>query len=94
VPDLAARAHTSPRTFARRFREATGTTPHRWLLDQRLQLAERLLESTDLTVDAVAVRAGFGSADTLRHHFAARRGVGPLTHRHTFRVDPAATAGG
>lgn len=94
VPDLAARAHMSPRTFARRFREATGTTPHRWLLDQRLQLAERLLESTDLTVDAVADRAGFGSADTLRHHFAARRSVGPLTHRRTFRADPAATAGG
>jgi len=86
VPDLAARAHMSPRTFARRFREATGTTPHRWLLDQRLQLAERLLESTDLTVDAVANRAGFGSADTLRHHFSARRGVGPLTHRRTFRL--------
>jgi transcriptional regulator GlxA family with amidase domain len=85
VPDLAARAHMSPRTFARRFRTATGTTPHRWLLDQRLQLAERLLETTDLTVDAVAGRAGFGSADTLRHHFAARRGVGPLTHRRTFR---------
>jgi transcriptional regulator GlxA family with amidase domain len=88
VPDLAARAHMSPRTFARRFRAVTGTTPHRWLLDQRLQLAERLLESTDLTVEAVAGRAGFGSADTLRHHFAARRGVGPLTHRRTFRSDP------
>lgn len=90
VPDLAARAHMSPRTFARRFREVTGTTPHRWLLDQRLQLAERLLEDTDLTVDTVADRAGFGSSDTLRHHFAARRGVGPLTHRRTFRADPAA----
>jgi transcriptional regulator GlxA family with amidase domain len=87
VPDLAARAHMSPRTFARRFREATGTTPHRWLLDQRLQLAERLLENTDLTIEAVATRAGFGSADTLRHHFAARRGVGPLTHRRTFRTE-------
>src|SRR5207248_5242237 len=91
MPDVAARAHMSARTFARRFRTATGTTPHRWLLDQRLQLAERLLETTDLTVDAVAGRAGFGSADTLRHHFAARRGVGPLTHRRTFRTDPAAT---
>jgi transcriptional regulator GlxA family with amidase domain len=88
VPDLAAQALMSPRTFARRFREATGTTPSRWLLDQRLQRAEELLERTDLPVEAVAVRAGFGSADTLRHHFAARRGVGPTTHRRTFKADP------
>lgn len=85
VAELAARALMSPRTFARRFRQATGTTPNRWLLDQRLQRAEELLERTDLPVDAVAARAGFGSADTLRHHFAARRGVGPTTHRRTFR---------
>jgi len=88
VPTLAARALMSPRTFARRFTAATGTTPHRWLLDQRLQLAEELLERTDLLVDTVATRAGFGSADALRHHFAARRGVGPTTHRRTFRSDP------
>ncbi|MFJ9968774.1 helix-turn-helix domain-containing protein [Streptomyces avermitilis] len=85
VEVLAARAAMSPRTFARRFKAATGTTAHRWLLDQRLQLAEELLERTNLSVDAVAGRAGFGSADTLRHHFAVRRGVGPATHRRTFR---------
>lgn len=83
---LARRAHLSPRTFARRFRAVTGSTPHRWLLDQRLQRAEELLERTDLTVDAVAGRAGFGSADTLRHHFAVRRGVGPAEHRRAFSV--------
>ncbi|WP_433338862.1 helix-turn-helix domain-containing protein [Spirillospora sp. CA-294931] len=88
VDVLAARAHLSSRTFARRFKDATGTTPHRWLLDQRLQRAEELLESTELPVDAIAARAGFGSADTLRHHFAARRGVTPIAHRRTFR--PAA----
>jgi transcriptional regulator GlxA family with amidase domain len=85
VDALAARAAMSPRTFARRFRALTGTTPHRWLTEARLRLAEQLLEGTDLTVAAVATRAGFGSADALRHHFAARRGVAPATHRHTFR---------
>jgi transcriptional regulator GlxA family with amidase domain len=85
VPALATRAVMSPRTFARRFAALTGTTPHRWLLDQRLRRAEELLESTDLTVDAVAARAGFGSADTLRHHFAIRRGVSPAAHRRAFR---------
>jgi transcriptional regulator GlxA family with amidase domain len=84
VPTLAARAHMSARTFARRFKETTGATPHRWLLDQRLQHAEHLLETTDLAVDTVAARAGFGSGDTLRHHFAARRGVNPHTYRRTF----------
>nr|WP_155357087.1 helix-turn-helix domain-containing protein [Acrocarpospora macrocephala] len=87
VETLAARALTSPRTFARRFKAATGTTPLRWLLDQRLQRAEELLESTDLPMDAVAARAGFGSADALRHHFTARRGVTPGTHRRTFRSE-------
>lgn len=86
VDALAARAAMSPRTFARRFKAVTGTTAHRWLLDQRLQLAEELLERTDLSVDAVAGRAGFGSADTLRHHFAARRGIAPAAHRRTFRT--------
>jgi transcriptional regulator GlxA family with amidase domain len=84
VPALAAQAHMSPRTFARRFKETTGATPHRWLSDQRLQHAEHLLETTDLPVDTVAARAGFGSGDTLRHHFAARRGVSPHTYRRAF----------
>uniref|UniRef100_UPI0015EE8219 GlxA family transcriptional regulator n=1 Tax=Streptomyces albidus (ex Kaewkla and Franco 2022) TaxID=722709 RepID=UPI0015EE8219 len=93
VEDLAVRASMSPRTFARRFKAATGTTPHRWLLDQRLQRAEELLESTLLPVEAVAARSGFGSADILRHHFAARRGVGPTAHRRTFRGERPAEDG-
>lgn len=84
VNELAERAHMSARTFARRFKDATGATPHRWLLDQRLQHAEHLLETTDLTVDTVAAKAGFGSGDTLRHHFAERRGVSPHTYRRSF----------
>ena len=84
VDDLAARAAMSPRTFARRFGEATGSTPHAWLLEQRLHRAEQLLEQTDLPVDAVASRCGFGSGDTLRHHFARRRGTTPAAHRSAF----------
>ncbi|MFG1696035.1 helix-turn-helix domain-containing protein [Nonomuraea sp. NPDC049309] len=85
VDVLAARAAMSPRTFARRFKALTGTTPHRWLLEQRLRLAEELLETTELSVEAVAARAGFGGADTLRHHFAARRGIAPAAYRRAFR---------
>jgi transcriptional regulator GlxA family with amidase domain len=86
VAALAARARMSPRSFARHFLSTTGTTPLRWLLEQRLQRAELLLETTSLTVDVVAERAGFGTADTLRHHFARRRGTTPNAHRHAFRT--------
>jgi AraC family transcriptional activator FtrA len=85
VAALAAEARMSPRSFARHFRAATGTTPGRWLADQRLRAAELLLEDTDLPVELVARRAGFGSADTLRHHFARRRGTTPNAHRRAFR---------
>jgi transcriptional regulator GlxA family with amidase domain len=85
VESLAARAHMSARTFARRFRAETGTTPHDWLTWQRVLLARRLLEDTDLGVDAVAVRAGFGTAAMLRHHFTKRVGATPQSYRATFR---------
>jgi transcriptional regulator GlxA family with amidase domain len=87
VEELAARAHMSPRTFARRFQQETGTTPYRWLLGQRVLLARELLEGTDHTVDVIAVRAGFGNAATMRHHFARWTGTTPQAYRRTFR-DP------
>jgi transcriptional regulator GlxA family with amidase domain len=87
VRDLAARALMSPRTFARRFKAATATTPHRWLLARRLLLAEHLLEDTDLAVDQIARRCGLGSPDTLRHHFAERRRTSPTAYRRAFRLD-------
>lgn len=85
VSRLARQAHMSERTFARRFRAETGTTPHHWLVWQRVLQAQRLLETTDLDVDRVAERAGFGSAATLRHHFLGRVGTAPQRYRRTFR---------
>ncbi|MCW2778091.1 MAG: AraC family transcriptional regulator [Frankiales bacterium] len=84
VEVLAAQAHMSPRTFARRFREVTGTTPHRWLLLQRVGHASLLLER-GLAVEEVARRAGFGSAATLRTQFARERGTSPSSYARTFR---------
>jgi len=92
VAALARRAHVSQRTFARRFAAATGTTPHRWLLDQRLAHAEHLLETTNLAIDEVARRCGLGSSDTLRHQFACRRQTSPQAFRRTFRDSAAHTA--
>jgi transcriptional regulator GlxA family with amidase domain len=85
VEQLAERAHMSPRTFARRFQQETGTTPYRWLLRQRVLLAQELLEATNETVDNVAGRAGFGSAAGLRHHFLRTLGTTPNAYRRTFR---------
>jgi transcriptional regulator GlxA family with amidase domain len=85
VRQLAARASMSPRTFARRFVQETGTTPQRWLTGQRILLAQQLLEETDQTIDLIAERAGFGNATALRHHFRAWRDTTPHAYRRTFR---------
>ena len=85
VDELAARALMSPRSFARHFRTATGSSPHAWLLGQRVALAQQFLEVTDLSIDAVARRSGLGAATTLRHHFALRVGTSPQAYRRTFR---------
>jgi transcriptional regulator GlxA family with amidase domain len=84
VEDLARRALLSPRTFARRFREATGTTPLQWLLRQRILHAQRLLETTELPVELVAGRSGFGSSTALRVHFRRATGTTPLAYRRAF----------
>ncbi|MCI4063138.1 helix-turn-helix domain-containing protein [Micromonospora sp. R77] len=85
VDELATRAGMAPRTFARRFRAETGTTPHDWLTNQRVLLARRLLEETQLSVETVADRTGFGDAAALRHHFTRRVGTTPQAYRTTFR---------
>jgi transcriptional regulator GlxA family with amidase domain len=84
VSVLARRAHLSERTFARRFRDETGTTPWQWLLGRRVARAEELLETTELSVEQVAGRVGFGNAATLRHHFSAVRGTSPQAYRRSF----------
>jgi transcriptional regulator GlxA family with amidase domain len=86
VKVLAQRAAMSERTFARRFAAETGTTPGKWLLAQRLHHARMLLEGSDLSVETVASRAGFGSAALLRHHFGNHVGVAPAEYRRTFRT--------
>jgi len=86
VQQLARRARTSPRTFARRFRAVTGTTPHQWLLRQRILLAQQLLETTDEPLERVAQRCGFGSAAALRQHFSRAVSASPAAYRRTFRT--------
>jgi transcriptional regulator GlxA family with amidase domain len=89
VDSLARTANMSPRTFARRFRAETGTTPHSWLTRQRVLRAEELLETTDRSVDWIAGEVGFGTAAMLRHHFTKVRSVSPQQYRRMFcSLDP------
>jgi AraC family transcriptional regulator, transcriptional activator FtrA len=92
VNSMARQLNMSPRTFARRFAEATGTTPHAWLLRQRVLFARRQLESSTEPIDVIAQRSGFGTGALLRHHFQRHTGVAPTTYRKAFC--PASRAAG
>lgn len=81
---LASRAVMSERTFARRFAAETGTTPHKWLTQQRVLAARSLLEESDLPVEQIAARVGFNSAVVLREHFRRTVGVAPSDYRRRF----------
>jgi transcriptional regulator GlxA family with amidase domain len=85
VADLAARSAMSPRTFARQFLAATGTTPHQWLQRQRVHLAQRLLETSDFSIDSVAAGSGFCTAGNLRKHFSRIMHTSPQAYRRTFQ---------
>ncbi|MBA3021961.1 GlxA family transcriptional regulator [Propionicimonas sp.] len=89
VASLAARAHLSERTFARRFLAETGTTPHQWLTGQRVLAARQLLEDSEESVERVAALVGFNSAVVLRDHFRRNTGVAPSSYRRQFSLREA-----
>ncbi|MFJ8668847.1 GlxA family transcriptional regulator [Streptomyces sp. NPDC093600] len=82
--DLAARAHVSVRTVERRFAEALGMSPLRWLLQQRVRRAQQYLETSDRPIGWIAETCGFGGPASLRAHFARIVGMSPTTYRRTF----------
>jgi transcriptional regulator GlxA family with amidase domain len=92
VASLAKLANMSARTFARRFVDETGRTPMQWVTDQRVLYARRLLEETDLDIDRVADRSGFGTATLLRHHFRRVIGVTPSDYRRSFACNDSGCA--
>lgn len=84
LEQMAAKASISTRTLSRRFREQLGVTPLQWLLHARVRRAQCILESTDMSVEQVAQRSGFGSPTSLREHFRRVVGTSPLAYRNTF----------
>ncbi|MCR6660885.1 MAG: transcriptional regulator FtrA [Asticcacaulis sp.] len=84
IPDLARRAGMSERTFLRRFSEATGMTPAKWLLNVRLCEARDHLETSDISIERIAEHTGFGTPTNLRHHFREQMGTTPTAYRQTF----------
>jgi AraC family transcriptional activator FtrA len=84
VSSLARRVDMSQRTFLRRFQEATGTTPARWLLNERLTRAKEFLENSRLSIDRIAEQTGFGNTATLRHHFRQHFSLSPAQYRKQF----------
>lgn len=91
LAEFAEHAHMSRRTFARRFADEVGMSPGRWIIQQRVERARHLLESTDLPVDEIASQVGFAGGTSLREHLHASVGVSPLAYRRTFRGAPAIT---
>ncbi|SCL65072.1 helix-turn-helix domain-containing protein [Micromonospora peucetia] len=90
VDTLAGRAHMSARTYLRHFARATGTTPIRWLINQRIQASLALLETTTTPIEKIAEAVGFDSAVTYRHHFAHTMRTSPSAYRRAFRTGEAA----
>lgn len=86
IASMAKRAGQSERTFQRRFREATGLSPHAWLTAERVEHGRELLENTDLNVGEIATRAGLVTPETFRHHFRRLMAVSPTRYRAAFRA--------
>ncbi|SDI45274.1 transcriptional regulator, AraC family with amidase-like domain [Actinokineospora alba] len=85
IATLARQAHLSPRSYLRRFKESSGTSPIRWLIAQRVQASLPLLEASDQSVAEIATAVGFDSPVTFRHHFARALHTSPSGYRRAFR---------
>lgn len=92
VETLAGRANMSARTYLRHFTRATGTTPIRWLIQQRIQASLALLETTDTPIEKIAKAVGFDTSVTYRHHFTAIMRTSPSAYRSAFHTGEPSTA--
>ena len=86
LPVMARRAGTSTRTLSRRFRDQVGATPAAWVARARVRRAQRLLETTQLSIERLADEVGFASASVLREHFGQVVGTSPMAYRRSFGI--------
>lgn len=84
LDELAAQSAMSRRSYLRQFAKATGTTPIKWLIEQRIQAGLALLESSDLPIEQISARVGFESPVTFRHHFVKQLHTTPSDYRSCF----------
>jgi transcriptional regulator GlxA family with amidase domain len=84
VNALAERSFMSERNFARVFSREVGVTPAAYVESVRMERARALLETTDLQLEDLARRCGFGTVETLRRSFARRLRVSPSDYRSRF----------
>lgn len=84
LDELAAQSTMSRRSYLRQFTKATGTTPIKWLIEQRIQASLALLESSSLSIEQVSSRVGFESPVTFRHHFVRQLRTTPSDYRSCF----------
>ena len=87
IEQAAVRFSLSLRTFQRRFYILTGVSPHQWLSRQRVIKVRALLETTDLSIEEIAFKAGLGSSANLRKHFSRYLNTTPRAYRTAFRVN-------
>ncbi len=84
VPELAARVNMSPRNFARRFQQACGVSPARYVEQLRFEAARRRLEESELPLSRIAEQVGLGSTETLRRLFQRNLSMAPQEYRRRF----------
>lgn len=94
LDDLAMQANMSQRSFVRHFQKRAGTSPIRWIVDQRVRAALPLLEGTDVPVEKVGAMAGFDSPATFRHHFHRVMGTSPTAYRRAFGLGVSSASTG
>lgn len=84
IERMARESHSSARTLQRRFKDATGHSPHMWLTIERIEFAKDLLETTGMNIQNIADVTGLKTPETLRHHFKRLTGTSPTRFRAKF----------
>lgn len=84
MDELAKRAAMSRRSFTRHFKQITGFSVTQWLIEQRINRAQYLLETSPLSLEQIAEQVGFSSSTLLRQHFLQKFAISPSQYKKSF----------